>query len=253
MNKLFYISFFGILLFSINACKKETETVNLTADANYFPDDSGTYVIYKVDSILYNDFFYNSDPSQYLRSSSYFLKEKITEQFTDNRGRKSRKIERFISDDTTLHPFDDVTNVWYFVKTERSVEKVEDNIRYVKLTFPVSTTNEWKGNKYFLNEIPFLPLKNSNVKFDWNYAITEKDVAYTNTYLVFDSTLTVLQIADSSKVNKLFSEERYARNVGLVDKELWRLDAQPVDGQPFLGSKLNGFIYKQTAIRYGKE
>lgn len=76
MNKVIYSIFLGILLFSISACKKEYETVNLSVDSNYFPDDSGTYVIYKVDSILYNDFFYNSDPAQYQRSSSYFLKEK---------------------------------------------------------------------------------------------------------------------------------------------------------------------------------
>lgn len=227
--------------------------MNLSVDSNYFPDDSGTYVIYKVDSILYNDFFYNSDPAQYQRSSSYFLKEKITEQFIDNLGRTARKIERYVTDSLT-HPFLEVNSVWYQIKTDRSAETIEDNIRYVKLTFPVSTNNEWKGNKYFLNEIPFIPLKNSNVKFDWTYTYTEKDVVYNNSYKTFDSTLTVNQIYDTSKVNRLISIEKYARNIGLVHKELWRLDAQPVDGKPdFLDSKLNGFIYKQTALSYGKE
>lgn len=254
MKQLIYSAFIAILLVSVNGCKKEYETVSLTADANYFPDDSGTFVIYKVDSILYNDFFFNSDLSQYQRSTSYFLKEKITEQFIDNLGRTARKIERYVTDDTLLHPFVEVNNVWYQIKTDRNVEVIEDNIRYVKLTFPVSKSSEWKGNKYFLNEIPFQPLKNSNIKFDWTYTVADKDVAYSNGFKVFDSTLTILQIADSSKVNKLFSEEKYARKIGLVNKELWRLDAQPIPGEPnFLKSKLNGFIYRQTALSYGKE
>ncbi|MBK6275801.1 MAG: hypothetical protein IPF58_14415 [Saprospirales bacterium] len=54
---------------------------------------------------MYNDFFFNSDPAQYQRSTSYFLKEKITEQFIDNLGRTARKIERYVTDDTLLHPF----------------------------------------------------------------------------------------------------------------------------------------------------
>ena len=211
MKQLIYSAFFAILFISINGCKKEYETVSLSADSNYFPDDSGSYVIYKVDSFLYNDFFWNNSTNNgeagYQRNSSYYLKEKIGEQFIDNLGRIARKIERYISDDTVSHPFVEVNNVWYFIKTTRNVEVVEDNIRYVKLTFPVSTNNEWKGNKYFLNEIPFQPLKNSNIKFDWTYAITEKDVAFSINNKVFDSTLTVTQIIDTTKVNYLYSIE----------------------------------------------
>lgn len=264
MKKLIVGSIFSILLFVINACKKEYETVSLSADSNYYPDDSGYYVIYKVDSIVYNDFYWNktnNTPSPgYQRNSSYFLKEMIDEQFIDNLGRTARKVKRFITDDTILHPFaKEETNVWYMVKNNRNVEKIEENVRYIKLTFPSIVNNDWKGNKYFIDRIPFAPLKNNNTGFNWTYTITDKDIRYSNGFTVFDSTLTVLQDSDSSVVHKSYSEEKFARNVGLVYKELWRLDAQPIEIsrnppiiKPFLQSQLNGFIVRQYALRYGK-
>lgn len=78
-----------------------------------------------------------------------FLKEKITEQFIDNLGRTARKIERYVTDDTLLHPFVEVNNVWYQIKTDRNVEVIEDNIRYVKLTFPVSKAANGKAINIF--------------------------------------------------------------------------------------------------------
>jgi hypothetical protein len=68
-----------------------------------------------------------------------------------------------------------------------------------------------------------------------------------------DSTLTVLQVADSSNVQKVFSVEKYSKNIGLVYKELWRLDAQLVDGQTYENNAVFGFILRQYAIEYGKE
>ena len=65
----------------------------------------------------------------------------------------------------------------------------------------------------------------------------------------------VLEIVDariplSSKNPEI---EKYAKNIGLVYKELWRLDAQLVNNQNFTDHDKNGFIVRQTAIKYGFE
>ena len=60
------------LLLSIS-CKNETETLNADYGYNYFPFDSGTYVIYRVDSTLYNDFVHPIE----VRHVTKYLKEKI--------------------------------------------------------------------------------------------------------------------------------------------------------------------------------
>ncbi|HQV79277.1 MAG TPA: hypothetical protein PLJ42_12135 [Chitinophagales bacterium] len=246
----FYKLNFIVLLFAtIVSCKKETEVVQFDFGYNYFPDDSGKYVIYKVDSVIFNDF----DPSNLKRFSTQFVKEIVTEEFIDNLGRKAKKLERYISTDTT-QPWQ-FWNVWYFIKNKTNVEQVEDNIRYVKLIFPLKIDDSWHGNKYFeTNHFPFLDLRYTTTNFDWEYKLTEKDALYSNLNFSSDSTLTILQIADSSNVQKVYSLERYSRNVGLVYKELWRLDAQLLnDTQTYENNSKYGFIVYQRAIRFGKE
>jgi hypothetical protein len=244
-KKILYLC---LVVLVIASCKKETETIDFDYGYNYFPDDSGSYVIYKVDSVLYNDF----DPSNLKRTSSEYLKEVVTEQFVDNLGRNAKKIERFVTDSLHL-PWRPV-NVSYFVKNITNVERVEDNIRYIKLTFPIAVGNTWRGNKYNeLNHFPYTDLKFTTTNFDWNYTLKEVNATYNSGSVFSDSTLTVLQVADSSNVQKVFSVEKYSKNIGLVYKELWRLDAQLVDGQTYENNAVFGFILRQYAIEYGKE
>ena len=245
LKKILYLC---LVVVVIASCKKETETIDFDYGYNYFPDDSGSYVIYKVDSVLYNDF----DPSNLKRTSSEYLKEVVTEQFVDNLGRNAKKIERFVTDSLHL-PWRPV-NVSYFVKNITNVERVEDNIRYIKLTFPIAVGNTWRGNKYNeLNHFPYTDLKFTTTNFDWNYTLKEVNATYNSGSVFSDSTLTVLQVADSSNVQKVFSVEKYSKNIGLVYKELWRLDAQLVDGQTYENNAVFGFILRQYAIEYGKE
>ncbi|HQG37843.1 MAG TPA: hypothetical protein PLK15_01825 [Chitinophagales bacterium] len=248
MRKVIHKLLFGVaIVVFVVSCKKETDAVNFDYGYNYFPSDSGTYVIYRVDSVIYNDFY-----TPLKRYSSMYLKEVVSDTFTDNLGRKARMKARYITDDLS-HPwvFD---RMWYFIKTARNVEQVEDNFRYVKLTFPITLDNPWRGNKYNeLKHFPFTDLKNTTSNFDWNYNVTLLNYNYTNGTINTDSTLTVLQVADSSRVQKVYSEERYAKNIGLIYKELWRLDAQLKSTYNFVDSATNGFIMKQYAIGFGKE
>ena len=83
-----YYAIISILLISllITSCKKEeTYTSNYDYGYSYFPDDSGCYVIYKVDSVLYNDF------DRSMKYTTIYLKEKIGAQFLDNMGRTAKK------------------------------------------------------------------------------------------------------------------------------------------------------------------
>lgn len=247
-----------VFLVAMVSCKKETETVNFDLGYNYFPDDSGSYVIYKVDSILYNNF----NPNNLKRYSSYYLKEIVEEQFIDNIGRTAKRLERYTTD-SIGKPWV-LWNVWYIVKTKTNVEKVEDNIRYIKLTFPVIKNNTWRGNKYVDTKPSFINLRyNSSYSFNWTYNITgvNENYSYTdipsNLSLSSDSTITVLQAADSSFVQKVYSYERYAKNIGLVYKEFWRLDAQinkdSVPQENYENKTVFGFLIKQQAIDFGRE
>ena len=63
----------------------------------------------------------------------------------------------------------------------------------------------------------------------WEYSYTEIDVPQIINNISFDSTLSILHVDNVTLINKTFSMEVYARNVGLVYKELVFLNSQRVD------------------------
>lgn len=231
------------------ACKKETDTSEYDYGYNYLPDDSGTYVIYKVDSVVYNDF------DNTVRYSTIYLKEKIGEQFKDNLGRTAKKILRYYSD--TLTTRWELFNVDYIIKTALVAERVEDNLRYIKLVFPNEVNKKWLGNKLITVPPPYIIDTSNYFLNDWKYTIKNRDKYFDNGVKIYDSTLLVSQIQDSSAITKTYSVERYARNVGLVYKEFWLLTTQDSVkirlNFPWEQRAQKGFIIRQNAIDYGKE
>lgn len=244
--KILFIGFVSSLLFT--NCKKENDISNYDYGYNYLPDDSGHYVIYKVDSTIYNDF----DNSR--RYSTIYLKEKIGEQFLDNLNRISKRIWRYYSDSIPINP-----NNWeaysseYIVKSTLTAERVVDNLRYIIMVFPNDINEKWLGNKYITIPPPYILDSTNYYLSDWKYTIKERDKYYNNGSMIFDSTLFISQIQDSSAIFKTFSTEKYARNVGLVYKELWIVTGEINIGAPWQDRAQKGFILKQNAIAYGKE
>jgi hypothetical protein len=117
---------FAIFIFS---CKKDKEVIVIDLGYNYFPDKKGTYVIYQVDSLFYNDFTSTIDTFQFQ------IKEKITENFNDLSNRVTQKIERFYRQNSTQDWL--IKDVWFANRTSNTAEKVEENIRFVKIVFPL--------------------------------------------------------------------------------------------------------------------
>ena len=98
----------------------------------YFPNDSGIWVQYVVDSIDYDDEFGND-------TFQFQLLEKIESKSIDNEGRDAQRIERLKRpNDSSIWRIKDV---WYANLTESKAEKIEENLRYVKLNFPWGMLN----------------------------------------------------------------------------------------------------------------
>lgn len=234
-----------LIIFTISCKKNQTDTIDYDYGYNYFPDDSGHYIIYKVDSVLYNDF------NKTVVYRTIYLKEKIGEQFLDNLGRKSKKILRYYSD--SLYNEWELYNVEYFVKTTQYLERVEENLRYIKLVFPNDKNLKWLGNRYITIPPPFILDSTNYYLNDWKYTIKERDKYYDNGFKIFDSTLMVTQIQDSTAIFKTYSVEKFARNIGLVYKEFWMVTGEINIGSPWEDRAEKGFILRQYAIDYGKE
>lgn len=248
INTLRIFGVFTVLLLFITfitffySCNKDNIISNVDFKYNYFPVQTGNWIEYEVDSITYDDFF---DPIK-IDTVSYFLKEEIGESFLDNENRESYKIEVYRREADTLSW--QLVNIQSVVKIDKQLERVEDNLRFIKLIFPVTLNREWAGNAYF----DYTDNNSCNFLGDWKYQYISIDKADTYNGLYFDSTLTVLQVDDENLLCKNYSQEIYAKNIGLVYKKLLRLATQNINTTiPFEEKAEKGFILTMKIKAYG--
>lgn len=218
---------FLLFLFMIIAglsCKQHViPPDNVLLGKDYFPLSVGHFIEYDVDSFKFNDFTKSID-------TFYFeLRDVIEEEFQDNEGRRSWLVNRFKRQDNS-YPWKD--NLTYFItETPAGIEVVEDNLRFIKMVFPVKDNTKWAGNVYLpanlLNELKWLT--------GWEYKYVNNSQPYDNGFLQFENTVTVNQadvmVNDSLDTDnysaRTFSKEVYAKNVGLVLKEQVNWEYQP--------------------------
>jgi len=242
--KLFFpIACISLFCFFYSCRKDTTQSVNFKY--GYFPVDTGHYVIYQADSITYND----APPNITVNTVQFYVKECIQSIFTDNSGQPTCWINGYRSSSPT-GPWSSYYT-WTSNRTTTIAQKTENNLRYTKLVFPPTFTTLWAGNS-------FIDCVDTNAYLaGWIYYYQTIDVPLTLTSstgsMYFDSTLTVIQDADSSNITKTYSVEKYAKNVGLIYKEL---DVLALDSSGFNNSvpwpkRANtGYIYKMTAVAY---
>lgn len=242
MKKYILFLFSAALFFT--ACKKEiipADEVELGKD--YYPLAIGHYVEYDVDSIIYNDFTKTTD------TFKLQFRDEIESEFLDNEGRTSYVIQRYYRQDSTYTWTEN--KAYYATTTSFKLEIVENNLRFIKLVYPVKLNTRWYGNTY----IP--AASNEELKWydSWDYKYENVGEPYSNGKLQFGNTLTVNEVdytegeptisTDYSAYT--YSKEVYAKNVGLVYRELTRWVYEPNAN----GSKYrNGFTLIMRATSF---
>ena len=198
MNRLLYTIFVSILL-SFGCKKSNSESVNYYY--SYFPLDVDAWIEYDVLDIIHSEL--GSD------TAVYQLKEITTEEFLDNEGRLTYRIERYWRDDSNANW--SVKDVWYSNKTTTTAEKVEENVRFTKLIFPINTSKYWDGNAF-----------NNLGEWEYYYDSLHKPKLINN--LSFDSTITVIQRDNENVVEYEKVKEIFAVDIGLIYKSHIDLD-----------------------------
>jgi hypothetical protein len=236
MRKMLWLGLcFSILLC---CCRKDNE-LHLDLGYAYAPNDVHRYVIYDVDSTIYDAF--NKDTVRY----KYQLKEFVESIFPDNEGRPSMRIERYFRNYNPSQPYDSLPwilkNVWYATRTSRDFERVEDNIRYVKLIFPANDQDSWNGNA-------------QNTIGDWEYQYNGLNQKVDMGVFHFDSTARILEKVDTNLLYYKMYTDVYAKNVGLVSRQIIDVaDVNIVVGVSVLHRIKSGLIYNATVHSYGKQ
>ncbi len=215
---LFFISV--ILSAGFVSCKKEKDP-GPDFGYNYFPEKVGSYVIYNVDS-----FYYYNTPT-IIDTFKFQLKEKIQSTYPDNQNRTTLRLERYVRNYDPLVPYSALPwllrDVWAANRTTSTAEKVEENVRYVKLAFAVREGKSWNGNAQNVNE---------EMLYNYQFFDQPRTIGGAS----FDSVLQVNQINYEDLISKHYSIERYARRTGMVFKHYIEIDSQPNSdwGNPML-------------------
>ncbi len=208
-----------VLTVGIFSCKKaDDRPAPPQAEQEYFPLELGKWVIYDVDSTIWDDTFCVE------KHYKYQMMYTVADTFTDDIGRASYRIDtrirRFPEDQWQTH------QVLYATNTNTEVELVQDKLRYIKLVFPIQEAKTWEGNNYILTDDPEL----AHYK-DWMYQYGSVGHSFNTDFKVFDKTITVLQVDKALSDPEIFPEvyatrtfgkEVYASEVGMVYREYYR-------------------------------
>lgn len=193
MRHFIYIA--SVLVLIVTGCKK-SDNQSPVMYYSYFPTTINTWTEYEVRKVLH-DSGLGSD------TSYYYIREVVAEEFIDNQGRVTFRIERFKKD--SLNGTYEISDVWYSNLSNTAAEKVEENIRFVKLVFPVKDNKVWDGNAY-------------NTESEWEYEYDSVHVSRAYNNLIFDSTIKVQQIDNVNPIQNQVAFEIYANHIGLIRK-----------------------------------
>lgn len=250
----FYLQLIGIssfLLFITSSCTSEKEELPTEQINEYMLLAPGKYITYRLDSLVFTNF------GRTIETHRYQVKEQVDALITDNLGRPSYRVFRYLRDSlgtTAWQP----SGTYYITPLADQVEVVEDNLRFIKLHMPLRENFSWKGNRYFPSEpyYPKYPFNNDISIQDWDYYYDGPSSTFSYRGNTYNDVFTVEQYDESNNVpisspgsyaSKTRAVEKYAKNIGLVYREYELWDYQPNTGLPG-GPYYTGFGIKKWMI-----
>jgi len=206
-----------VLLFVIllsASCKKDSILPTEETQTDYFPLRVGQYAIYDMDSITFHDITMTSD------TVSRQIKEWLDTSFIDNAGNVAYRIVRMMRKNESDSW--KTTDMWTANLTKNTAEKVEENLRFIKMIFPVKDGLSWNGNAYIS------PTRELGYLFDWKYVYSDVNLKKSINTITYDSTVTVTAQDIENLVQKDLEQEIYAAGYGLIYKISQHVNKQNV-------------------------
>ena len=231
----------GIAIAGMSGCQQDPL---LDGDdfRDFYPIDSGCYVQYQVDSIRYR----YATPVQFRDTVRYQWMEVIGDTFYDATGQTQYRVECWRRADSNASW--QIDRIGAISAYSSRIEKVEDDVRYIRLVFPVADGIKWNGNSFAPDNGSFEFLKN------WEYIYEAVNRSFTVPYGIFSSTCRVVETDQENLVEKMRSQVVYARDVGPIYREWERLQAAGGEiVNDWQNGRMDGFRIRWQLIGYGKK
>lgn len=222
-----------LMIISIYACKKENKEVPATRYYyQYYPLKVGDYRIYSVDSIPFKEGPTAAD------TVHFQLKELVQSTYKDASGEQMYRVEVYRRPDEIATW--QMVHVYATGLPQYYADVIDNNIRIVKLEFPVTEGHSWNANRFNTTDSArFLASK---------YVQAHKP--YTAGGKTYDSVAVVEIKNENDFVTKSYQAECYATNYGLVYSVTDELDIQHPNPADSSTLDIKGYIYRKTLLQY---
>jgi hypothetical protein len=234
---------FLVIIIAISSCKKQSATLQSAQLTDYLQLQPGKYITYRLDSLEFVNF------GTQATTISYQAMDMIDSPTTDNLGRPSWIVNRYLSDTTGTAPW--TYNESYLITaTRQDVEVDENNLRFIKLVLPITNGFNWQGNSYIDTNVPVDTGSTSNTDPDlsyfagWTYTYDSVGLPFNTIGGIVLNSITIDQTnqyyGDSTNNTLVsgvtFSEEVYGKGIGLIYKNLVYWQYQPPNIQDPTGA-----------------
>lgn len=231
------ISLLALLAITLFSCKDEKEELATEKMSDYIPLATGKYITYRLDSLVFTRF------DQVAEIRKYQVKHVVDALITDNLGRPSYRVFKFIRDSvnstswTPAQPWTPAGS-YFITPLTNQVELIEDNLRFIKLHLPIRDGFSWKQNAY----LPYKPYQskyffsNDNDIQDWDSHYDGGPTSFSYRGINYADVLTVASLDSTHNIPvtlplsfgyKTKVVDRYAKNIGLVYRDYILYEYQP--------------------------
>lgn len=200
-----------ILIGLCSTCNKAEILLTDPSEYNYYPIKKGYWITYTVDSVKIS--FNNPKIDSFV--SNYQIKEVLDSSEIDLAGNERWKLSVYRRKDST-QPWAFV-KLWSLFLRDNALHKIENNEDYVKLVFPLKKGAKWYDRVHYNTELERRISDTIHYEYAWVNA------PYQLSNRSFDSTVRVIHYAYEDLINKDYSEEVYAKNIGMIYRELYQL------------------------------
>ena len=235
-----------LLVLSVVSCKTEEDNFSIDSGEDYFPLAIGQTWIYEMDSTIYDP-----NGASIINQSITQMRETIVDTLTDAAGNTLYKLEQFTRDSSDANW--QIKNVYTTGIVNNQAQRTEENLKFIKLAFPLRENQSWDGNLFF-DEFTIVKIAGESIEMfkNWNYRLREFAVADTIGGMNFDEVMVIEQANNENSIELRRAQEKYAKGIGLVYRELYILDTQCIadcEGQTWEEKAEKGMILKQTLIQ----
>lgn len=218
-----------IILSILSSCNETKEIGPEVLGYDFYPINAGEYKIYDVKEIRYQ--ISGFDTSYYQLRETIFDSIPALDQITYliRRDIRASESEEWESD-----------SLWTATRTANYLSITENNIPFIKLTFPVTLGREWDGNSL-----------NSRGEVTYYYQTLENPAI--DSVSIDNHIRVIIENIEENVTGIDLKSEVYVRDVGLVEKDYLTYKKCTSSDCGEIGQIIAGRALKQTLIEINNE